>query len=488
MLPTRTHGTQGPLVVFLHWLGGSARTWTEVGENLAARGMTTVAIDLPGFGDAANIAGYSPAETAAAVIATIRDLRSSNPSAPWFLGGHSMGGKIAMLVARSAVDGAPGLEGLRALIMTSPSTPEPEPMKNSRRDELLATMGHSSGDAAEDRHYAEKMVDGGIGKLPLPPAIRERTIADVLRLNRAALRAWLEEGSKEDCGPLVGVLPLPALIFAGDSERALGPETQQNVTLPHFASGQLLVLEGAGHHSPIERPDEVCAHVVDFVQSLGITLHPITATLDPTFQQLLDSPRTSPQTRAVMQARLAADKTPAPPQVLTLDELHTLRALAETVIPDAGLDLAARLDHKLASTPGDGWRYDALPTDIAAWKQGLASLDAAAHRAHGVAFLAITPDLRHELLLEAQQGKLGRGVLGTLHLGESAQAFTADQMQRWFEDVRGELTRLYVSDPRTVDRIGFTGFADDPKGFTQIRLEDQSAPIEEFAELAEVTQ
>jgi pimeloyl-ACP methyl ester carboxylesterase len=483
MLPTRTHGNRGPLLVCLHWLGGSARTWTELGETLAAAGMTVVAIDLPGFGDAVDIPGYTPAETAASVIATIQTLRAADPGAPWLLAGHSMGGKIATLVARAAADGMAGLENLTAMVMTSPSPPEPEPMKNSRREELLETMGYSSGDPAEDRKRAEKMIDGGIGKLPLTAAVRERSVEDVLRLNRAALRAWLQEGSKEDCGAHVGVLPLPVLIFAGDSERALGPETQQNVTLPHFASGKLLVLEAMGHLAPIERPADVAAHVVDFVQSLGIDLHPPTRPLDAAFQSVLDGPRTAPQTRAVMNARLN-DAAHRPPQVFTDEELHTLGALIDSVVPEASANLAARLDRQLATSKGDGWRYDALPADPAAWKQGLASLDAAAHRAHGAAFLALPAELRHALLLEAQQGQLGRGALGALHVGESAHAFTAAQMQRWFEDVRAELTRLYVSDPRTMDRIGFTGFADDPAGFTQIRLEDQAATPEELAEVS----
>ena len=179
-----------------------------------------------------------------------------------------------------------------------------------------------------------------------------------------------------------------------------------------------------------------------------------------------------------MSARLT-DTTP-PPQTFSATELRTLRALIDTVIPNAPANLATRLDQSLAQLQADGWRFDTLPSDAEAWHQGLASLDAAAHRAHGVTFLALTPTLRHALLLEAQQGKLGRGPLGALHLGESAHAFTATQMQHWFEDVRSELTRLYVSDPRTLDRIGFTGFADDPTGFTQIRLEDQAATPEEL--------
>ena len=42
-------------------------------------------------------------------------------------------------------------------------------------------------------------------------------------------------------------------------------------------------------------------------------------------------------------------------------------------------------------------------------------------------------------------------------------------MKQWFDEVRGELGKLYMSDPRVMERIGFTGFADEA-GFTQVRL------------------
>jgi hypothetical protein len=303
-------------------------------------------------------------------------------------------------------------------------------------------------------------------------------------MSRAAFTAWLvgadgtEAGSREDWSTRVGTLPIPTLLFAGKEDAALGPDAQREQTLPHFTPVQLIPLEATGHLGPIERPSELSEHILTFAQSLNLTPTPPTQPLTPTFQTLLEGPHTAPQTRAALSARLT-DTTP-PPQTFSATELRTLHALIDTVIPNAPPNLTTRLDEALAQPKADGWRFDILPSDAEAWHQGLASLDAAAHRAHGVTFLALTPTLRHALLLEAQKGNLGRGPLGALHLGESAQAFTATQMQHWFEDVRSELTRLYVSDPRTLDRIGFTGFADDPTGFTQIRLEDQAATPEEL--------
>ena len=96
-----------------------------------------------------------------------------------------------------------------------------------------------------------------------------------------------------------------------------------------------------------------------------------------------------------------------------------------------------------------------------------------------MSFTGLHPDQQDLLLQQATAGKLGKGVLGglqdALHLREGADAFSADEMKRWFEDVRAACTRRYVADPRTMDRMGYTGFADD-LGFTQIRLGE----VEEF--------
>ncbi len=490
MLTYRTHGTQGPTLVLLHWLGGSARTWNDLGTILAARGLRCVAIDLPGFGDSVDNTSYSVQAMTDEVLVTLRSLDAACFSSGWLLGGHSMGGKIATVLTRSLLDDTSQPAAPTGIVLISPSPARPEPMKDSKRSEMLDALGQSTGDAEKDRKHAMKFVDDNVGTLALDPAVHERTVNDVLRMSRAAFSAWLTDadgqqaGSREDWSARVGTLPVPTIVFAGTEDAALGPDAQREHTLPHVNTAELITLDATGHLCPLERPAEIAEHILTFAASLGLTPTAPTKGLSPGFEQLLHSARTSPQTRAVMSARL--DDTPTPLQTFRESELPTLHALIDAVIPSAPANLVTRLDQGLAKPHADGWRFDDLPPDAAAWHQGLASLDAAAHRDHGVAFVALTPTLRHDLLLKAQQGKLSRGALGALHLGDSAHAFTAAQMQHWFEDVRSELTRLYISDPRILDRIGFTGFADDPGvpgvpgGFVQIRLEDQHGLPEEL--------
>ena len=473
MLPGRREGESGPLLVMLHWLGGGAQTWTEVSHGLARRGVRCAALDLPGFGEASGIAGYDVASMADAVVETVRSLRAANggaEAAPWFLAGHSMGGKLAGVVARRALNGEPGLEGLRGVVLVSASPPGPEPMSDSKRADMLGSLGETTGDATKDRTNAAKFVDENTGTPPLPKDVRERAIQGVLGMNRTAFRRWLELGSNEDWRGTVGHIRLPALLFAGTEDGALGPRAQREQTLPHFPRGELVTLEAAGHLAPLERPGELIERLTQFIAATGIVLRASQTAPGPTFQSLLDSRHVSPKTRDVMETRLAgsADWNYLP-QAFSPGEMRTLRALAGRIAPDAGFDLAARADADIAANRGDGWRYAALPPDAEAWHRGLLSLEAAAQRAHGVGFVALSPDAQDALLHRANAGELSRGLLGALHLNAAADAFTGHEMSLWFEEVRSKFTSAYIGDPRIMDRIGYTGFADD-LGFTQIEL------------------
>lgn len=469
-------GERGPLLVMLHWLGGGAQTWTEVIEGLAPRGVRCAALDFPGFGHASGIAGYDVSAMSDAVAETVKKLRADlgeHGSVPWFLAGHSMGGKVTGVVARRALRGEAGLEGLRGLVLVSASPPGPEPMSDSKRADMLASLGETAADAAKDRKHAEKFVDDNTGKLALLPEVRERAIQGVLGMNRTAFRRWLELGSNEDWRGTVGQIALPALLFAGTEDGALGPKAQRDLTLPYYPQGELVTLENAGHLAPLERPGELVERLTQFIAGTGITLTVEAAKPGSKFENLLHSDHVSPHTRDVMETRLGgAENWNHQSEVFSAAEFRTLRTLAQRLAPDAGFDLAASVDAEIAKGAGDGWRYAALPPDTEAWHRGLLSLDHAARRMHGVSFIALQPKMQDDILQQASDGKLGKGLLGTLHVGGAADAFSADEMRLWFEEVRGIYVRFYVGDPRTMERMGYTGFADD-LGFTQIKLGQQ---------------
>jgi pimeloyl-ACP methyl ester carboxylesterase len=463
MLPLTKYGNGGPLVVALHWLSGSAKTWAEVGGGFAERGTVLAAIDLPGFGRATEWEDTSIAASVEAVMATVQTLRREH-AGPWVLLGHSMGGKIAAIVARAAVDGREGLEELRGVVLVSPSPPGVEPMEESTRRKMMESLGESTRDAEEDRAHAQKFVDDNTGKLALVEIVRERSVEDVLRMSRAAFRAWLTTGSREDWAARAGVLPLPALVLAGSEEPALGPKVQQKATATHFVQAEVVTLEGGGHLGPLERPVEVVERAMHFMRGLGLAMEPVQQELSAGFRRLIESERTSPLTRAVMLSRMAVEADAR--DVFSADEWRTMRAMLRCVLPGCGFDLSPRVSEWMSAKTHDGWRHDSLPTDAEAWRRGLRSMDAASMHEYSVPFVAVDAARQDAMLAKAQKGALGGGLLARVGLGE---AFTAEEMKLWFGDFCAEATKLYVSDPRTMERMGFTGFADEG-GFTQIRM------------------
>ena len=196
---------------------------------------------------------------------------------------------------------------------------------------------------------------------------------------------------------------------------------------------------------------------------------------DPTaaIQALLATDHVSEATRAVLTARL----TPAPPyqpRYLTPPAYAQLLAVANRLFPqperESPIPLAPALDQRLAENRGDGWRYDVLPSDGEALRQGLAGIDECAQAQHQRAFLTLTA---------AEQDAVLRAVQAGRPAGATWQTLSA---ARFFEDLLAELTELYYCHPRAQAEIGYVGFADRPD-WTKIGLgerEDRESLMDEW--------
>ena len=150
-------------LVFLHYWGGSSRTWKHVTAALAAS-YWTVATDHRGWGESdAPAAGYALADMAddAAGVIHALDLRR------YVLVGHSMGGKVAQLLASRRPKGLVGL----VLVASAPPSPLALPAQARR---MMAG-------AYSTRETTELTIDQVLTAKPLGPADRAQVIADSLR-------------------------------------------------------------------------------------------------------------------------------------------------------------------------------------------------------------------------------------------------------------------------------------------------------------------
>ena len=91
-LHTTSYGEEGRLVVFCHGLFGQGRNWTQIAKQVAADHRTLL-VDMPDHGKSAWTERFDYLGAADRVAGL---LSADDPVA---LVGHSMGGKIAMLVA-----------------------------------------------------------------------------------------------------------------------------------------------------------------------------------------------------------------------------------------------------------------------------------------------------------------------------------------------------------------------------------------------------
>ncbi|MCJ2013793.1 alpha/beta hydrolase [Methylobacterium sp. J-076] len=423
----------------LHFLGGSARTWDALVPALGGA-VRIVPLDLPGFGDAKGDTGYSVDAMADRVSAAI----AADSPGPFRLVGHSMGAKVALTLARRAEDGDARLKGLSGVVLVSGSPPSPEPIPEDRRSHMLAWIG---ADPETRRREARAFVRANAAA-DLPQALEETAVADVLRAEPAAWRAWLESGAAEDRARHVGVLRLPALVIAGAEDADLGPDAQAALTMPHLANGRLVTVEGVAHLLPLEKPEELARLIAESAEMRADA--PAGLPVPPAYADLIASDRVNSRLRHALAERAEPDDPAYAPAALDAVELAILRAVFARVLPAPGLDFAARVDARLAAGQGDGWRFVALPPDRDAYRAALRTLDAAARAAQERPFLALGAAEQDALLTLAQDGELTvpAALGGRLDAG---------QMKFWFEDVRGDAIRLHLAHPAGLARIGFSG-------------------------------
>ena len=166
---------------------------------------------------------------------------------------------------------------------------------------------------------------------------------------------------------------------------------------------------------------------------------PSEATLHEQVAALLASDRVTAPTRSALQARL--DFRAGGARALEARRLAILRAVARRLVPlgelDDAVDVGGQIDAALADGPGDGWRYAAMPADLAAIGAGLDALGSGG-------FLDIDDAARDVMLAAVRAGMDDWPVPSTL----------------WFEEVNALCAQAAFGHPLVQASIGYDGMAD----------------------------
>jgi pimeloyl-ACP methyl ester carboxylesterase len=237
-LPVWTQAGEPPTLVFLHLWGGSHRTFAPVITRLAP-GCAVVSYDHRGWGAARDLPGpYGISELADDALAVIAGLGVSR----YVLVGHSMGGKVAQIAASRRP------KGLAALALIAPAPPRPA---------VDAKAAEALTHAFDNRATVSDALEHMLTERPLPPDLREQMIDDGLAGNREAQLAWPLGGITMDITAATRAIEVPVQVLAGRQDRVDPPESLEANLLPFIPGARMTVVEGTGHLSPLEVPEQI---------------------------------------------------------------------------------------------------------------------------------------------------------------------------------------------------------------------------------------
>lgn len=244
---------EGPPLVLAHGAGDDSRAWGPQLEGLASD-FTVIAWDEPGQGRSSDVpAGFGLGDYADRLAALIEAVAGE----PAIVGGISWGGTIALELHRRHPD------RVRALILA---------------DTYAGWRGSLPTDELRERvgAAARQLDAAGSGVLELPPGLfAGGPPAEAARLVRAmaaaarpaTLRQQLRAMADADLRDVLPRIAVPTLLIWGalDARSPLRVASEFARAIP---GAQLVVLEGAGHLSNLERPAAFTEAVREFCLAL----------------------------------------------------------------------------------------------------------------------------------------------------------------------------------------------------------------------------
>lgn len=251
----------GPPVVLVHGIPGSSASWETTGEMLVST-HRVVTVDLLGFGTSPRPRSASAlqAPAQAEALARVLDDRGIRGAT---VAGHDFGGPVAAHLAAGRPDLVGGLVWLSGNAF--PDTPVPLPLS-------LVTwplLGSVAARALFSRPSLRLMVRQatGDGRVPGRSSVGDRSHARSIRvIFTSALREL-----QRHYAPVVerlSHLTVPTTVVWGDHDPFF-PLEQAQRTAAVIPGAELVVLEGAGHFLPDERPREVADQIAAVTRRVG---------------------------------------------------------------------------------------------------------------------------------------------------------------------------------------------------------------------------
>jgi len=249
-LPFTQTGNEASALVFIHGFLDDGSFWQSTIQALEARNLSSVTLDLPGMGKAADDPGSFSLDRLAQAVASVVDAVGRST----VLVGHSMGAQIAELVARMRPGQIAGLVLLTPVPLGGMALPEASATAlrslggNHKGQRELRIQSSSHLTAADLDHAVE------VGAR-VPPA----TVA-------ALFDAW---SGGHDAGRVPSVVDVPVLIISGVDDPFVTRELVTTTIFPRFRRARSASISSAGHWPHLEQPVAVARAIDGFLAQIG---------------------------------------------------------------------------------------------------------------------------------------------------------------------------------------------------------------------------
>jgi 3-oxoadipate enol-lactonase len=234
-------------ILFLHGVGSDKSVWRPQLAHFG-RERRAIAFDYPGYGESDPAPdGTTRDDYASAIISAMHELGIDRAH----VCGLSLGGVIAI----GMHDADPGR--CASLVLADSFAVHPDG---------LAIYERSLAASNDLRSMAEARVDVLLAQ-PADPAVRSEVVETMARIDPAGYRIGAEAVWLADQRERAHDIRVPTLVLCGTEDKVTPPALSRE--LAHVIPGaQLEPVEGAGHISNLERPDEFNTLVGAFIRGV----------------------------------------------------------------------------------------------------------------------------------------------------------------------------------------------------------------------------
>lgn len=236
--------TSTPTFVLLHGLLCDGQTWSHLAGPLSRLGTVQIP-RLSGLGSLSGAASDALAQT----------------QGPLIVIGHSMGGRVALEMARQAPARCIGLV-------------------------LMNTGYRGLGDGETPRRMAqveavqaggvEAIVDSWLAGM-IAPRTQDNTIL-MQSMRTMVLRSSSDSFAKQiqalinrpDATDILSQIQCPTLLMSGEEDR-WSPLSQHHEMAQHISGSEVAAIAAAGHMAPFEEPEACTASILEWLSRHGLT-------------------------------------------------------------------------------------------------------------------------------------------------------------------------------------------------------------------------